>query len=410
MLFLSLFSLNLGIYVLIIAGIQITLGLLVVYKSKKLNVRLLTYVGLFFVFSGFSSLGYICDFFTILLTGVNINNIYGWLGIISFMWLPITFSFFSYIGVELLIPKKKWHFFYFVITISITYELFLFLNPEGSISFINPINPGEDLIFIYLGGILYIFYYIFEIIILLLNGFGLLIKSTKSRGILRKKYLFLSIGFLMMFLNFQLQSYLPLQLFLFSFVVIIISVIFMYIGLKPKKQFKSKKKKVPSPKEVELVSYMLRKSNSAEIKEEIESFRVEKPILVFASYATKDVDTFNIREITEALSSCKEIEKVLYWQEHMDDNIFGYMDENLGKCDVMILFCSKRALNSIPVKKEWTAADALGKPIIPIFVDPTHIPPLLSPRLGLEYDFYDMERNIRDLRNLILKKVGGIAE
>ncbi len=82
----------------------------------------------------------------------------------------------------------------------------------------------------------------------------------------------------------------------------------------------------------------------------------------------------------------------------------------MAKGDVMILFCSKRALNSIPVKKEWTAADALGKPIIPIFVDPAYIPPLLSSRLGLEYDFYDMERNIRDLRNLILKKVGGIAE
>ena len=155
---------------------------------------------------------------------------------------------------------------------------------------------------------------------------------------------------------------------------------------------------------------MLRKSHSAEIKEEIKSFRVEKPILVFASYATKDVDTFNIQKITEALSSCKEIGKVLYWQKHMDDNIFVYMDDNLGKCDVMILFCSENALNSIPVKKEWTAADALGKPIIPIFIDPAYIPPLLSSRLGLEYDFYDMERNIRDLRNLILKKVGGIAE
>ena len=410
MLFLSLSSLYSGIFLLINIVTQIIVGLFVVYKSKKLNVRLLTYVGLFIVFGTFGTLGFICDFFTILLTGVNNNNIYGWLGILSFMWIPMPYFFLSYIAVELLIPEKKWHFFYSVITIIITYELFLFLNPEGSLLFFYPINPGEDFIDMRLSGIPVILFYILGMFTLLLSGFGLLIKSTKLKGVIRKKYLFLSIGFLMVLIQPLFGSFLP-ELLQFSLGLFnLISVIFIYIGLKPKTQFKPKKKKVPSQKESELVSYILRKPNSAEIKEEIKSFRVEKPILVFASYATKDVDTFNIQEITEALSSSKEIEKVLYWQEHMDDNIFVYMDDNLGKCDVMILFCSENALNSIPVKKEWTAADALGKPIIPIFVDPAYIPPLLSSRLGLEYDFYDMERNIRDLRNLILKKVRGIAE
>ena len=48
--------------------------------------------------------------------------------------------------------------------------------------------------------------------------------------------------------------------------------------------------------------------------------------------------------------------------------------------------------------------------IIPVFYNPNHIPALLSSRLGVEFDFYDMERNVQELYNLILKKVGGLTE
>jgi hypothetical protein len=133
-------------------------------------------------------------------------------------------------------------------------------------------------------------------------------------------------------------------------------------------------------------------------------------LLVFISYATKDVDTFKVHDVAKKLTEFPEIENVLYWEEYMEDNIFEYMDENLSKCDVMILFCSEKALESVPVKKEWTAAEALGKPIIPVFYNPNHIPALLSSRLGIQFDFYDMEQNVRELRSLILKKVGGLTE
>ena len=53
---------------------------------------------------------------------------------------------------------------------------------------------------------------------------------------------------------------------------------------------------------------------------------------------------------------------------------------------------------------EWTAADALGKPIIPVFFDATHIPPILHSRLGFEFDFYDLKKNAINIYNLILKK------
>jgi len=35
---------------------------------------------------------------------------------------------------------------------------------------------------------------------------------------------------------------------------------------------------------------------------------------------------------------------------------------------------------------------------------------MLSSRLGVQFDFYDMERNVQDLHSLILKKLGGLTE
>ena len=128
-------------------------------------------------------------------------------------------------------------------------------------------------------------------------------------------------------------------------------------------------------------------------------------VLVFISYATKDAEKFQIRAIAEGLTLCPEIDDVLYWQEDLHDDIYKYMDENLGKCDVFVLFCSPSALESVPVAKEWRSADALNKPVIPVFTSPEYIPPLLASRLGIQIDVFNLEDNIKKLRTLIIKKV-----
>jgi DNA-binding Lrp family transcriptional regulator len=127
-------------------------------------------------------------------------------------------------------------------------------------------------------------------------------------------------------------------------------------------------------------------------------------MLVFVSYATKDAELYKIPEVVRMLEEYKDIGKVLYWQEDMHDSIIEYMNDNLGKCNGVLLFCSPNALESIPVKKEWMAAEALKKPIIPIFFKPEHIPPLLSDRLGLEFDNFDFQKNVREIHDLFLKK------
>jgi len=132
---------------------------------------------------------------------------------------------------------------------------------------------------------------------------------------------------------------------------------------------------------------------------------VDKKLLVFVSYATKDADIFKVKELAEVLSKYEKIADVLYWQEDMKDNIIKYMNDNLGKCDVMLLCCSPNALRSEPVEKEWTAADMMRKPIIPVFNNPDHIPPLLKTRLGVQFDPFNFEKNIDEIYSLILKKI-----
>lgn len=141
-----------------------------------------------------------------------------------------------------------------------------------------------------------------------------------------------------------------------------------------------------------------------ETKASIQETETKEGLLIFVSYATKDANLYRISELAHKLESYDEIGEVLYWQEDMHDNIIEYMNDNLGKCDVVLLFCSPNALSSVPVKKEWMAAESLNKPIIPIFVKPEHIPPLLNDRLGIEFDSFNFQKNIQGIYELVLKK------
>jgi len=50
------------------------------------------------------------------------------------------------------------------------------------------------------------------------------------------------------------------------------------------------------------------------------------------------------------------------------------------------------------------AALAMKKLIISVFIKPEHIPSLLKARLGVEYDTFDLQKNLDNLYKDILKK------
>ena len=252
------------------------------------------------------------------------------------------------------------------------------------LNFVYPSDPGDYFILSSISGIPSIIRLIFIIFLIIFNGFGLLIKSFQFKGSLKIKFIALSATYIYIPLTFLLST--PLDIWLnLNFIFQIFWFYLIYYGLTPEKIKKPKKKKKPSEKEVRLVSY-LSKSPETVKESKFISTDVKKEILVFLSYATKEANLFKIEEISSKLINYEEIVDVLYWQKHLHDNFIKFMNENLGRCDVFILFCSEKALNSIPVEKEWTAADALNKPIIPVYFDAKYIPPLLSSRLGMKFD------------------------
>jgi len=128
---------------------------------------------------------------------------------------------------------------------------------------------------------------------------------------------------------------------------------------------------------------------------------------IFLSYASKDAPYFKIPLIAENLKQYPEIDETFYWHDDAREDIIKYMDQTISKCEVFLLFCSPRALESEPVQMEWGVALKNKKVIIPIFFNEDHIPTLLSTLVGLHYDPYyceDLDQKIKELYFLILKR------
>jgi hypothetical protein len=221
---------SLGVFVF-----SLVFGLFFVIKSLKKKSRLLTYLGLVYVFAALVYTGDVLDFFTILITGTNINNSFGIIGLINWMWFPGAVLPAMYIGAILLTPNKKWYILSVYIIIGIVFELFLFLDLPGSVTFVNPAIPGDDLIndnlvFESIAGIAAL---IFLVSLLIFLGIGFLNKGIKSSGTLRTKFLLISAGAFIYIIGAVLDGlFSPGIILIFIRSAMVLSAWFFYFGLR----------------------------------------------------------------------------------------------------------------------------------------------------------------------------------
>ncbi|TFG26001.1 MAG: hypothetical protein EU532_10975 [Promethearchaeota archaeon] len=171
-------------------------GLFFIYRARKLDADLLLYLGFTYFFAGLIYFGDFLDFITILITGTNVDNSTGFIGIINWMWFPGVILFAMYLGAELMVPNQKKVVLAIYIVLGIIFELVLFLDPAGSITYTNPMVPGEDLINDNMVEDSFMFYLtlFFLLSIILFLGFGFLIRAIQTKGDIRKNFLYLSIG------------------------------------------------------------------------------------------------------------------------------------------------------------------------------------------------------------------------
>lgn len=297
-------------------------GLYFMYQGRKTNVKLLFYMGLGILFNGLWYWGNFWESLSILITGENFDNVsginvpYELQAIMSFIWVPLTIIFVVYVGGELLIPKRKWYIVGFIIFLTLVWELFLFLDPLGSISIYVPTLPGEDLVdedFI-INSLLYFIGFLFSLTSLLFLGIGYLIKSIKSTDILRKKYFYLAIGFILnpMFGMIEGSGIIGVGLFLVR-IGMSFTFLLYYLGLREEP---AKIKIVPTEKEVKIEDSIFRiaKKPAQITEEEVTYYREQKICLVckgkaggFNTYICTGCDALYCENCARALSSMENV-------------------------------------------------------------------------------------------------------
>jgi len=208
-------------------------GLFSLYKSIKLKAKLLTIAGIVMIFVGFLWLGPTIDFFLKLITDENIEprNVYV---LLSYTWVAPALFFSMYLGGELLIPKYKWLLVGIFIVLGGIFEYFLYFDTVNSFEYID-VQITDGLIDASFNRThpTFIMVAIFLISALVFLGIGMAVKAKQATGTLRKKFSYLSIGFIIFVICGALDSILPVGIFLGVVrVVMAFFALFMYLGLK----------------------------------------------------------------------------------------------------------------------------------------------------------------------------------
>ena len=170
-------------------------GLLSFYHGKKLNAKLLFVAGLMMIFIGLFWLGPFADFILILTTQQNLNPVYLY-GRLSYVGVAPAIVLAIYLGSELLLPKKKKVIVGIYAILGIIFEYFLWFETTSTFKF-GDFSPGEDIIdssFVTMHPTFFLIAF-FLVSVLIFEGIGFAIKAKQSTGELRKKFMFLSIGF-----------------------------------------------------------------------------------------------------------------------------------------------------------------------------------------------------------------------
>ncbi|MHA1488911.1 MAG: hypothetical protein ACTSRI_04570 [Promethearchaeota archaeon] len=208
-------------------------GLLSFYHGKKLKAKLLFVAGLIMIFIGLFWLGPFSDFIMILTTQKNLNPVYLY-GLLSYMWVAPAIVIAMYLGSELIMPKKKKVLVSIYAILGIIFEYFLWFDTIGTFKF-GEFTPGEDIIDSSFVTIHPTFFFIafFLVSVLIFEGIGFAIKAKQSTGELRKKFMFLSIGFIIFVACGALDSLVaPGPLLGVIRAIMMTFALWMYLGLK----------------------------------------------------------------------------------------------------------------------------------------------------------------------------------
>jgi hypothetical protein len=198
-----------------------------------LKAKLLAIAGLVMIFVGFLWLGPTIDFFLKLITNTNISPAVIYV-LLSYTSVAPALFFAMYLGGELLIPKYKWLLVGIFVVLGGIFEYFLWTQPNESFGFIGVrfLNGIIDADFNRLHPT-FILVAVFLVTSLIFLGIGMAVKAKQATGTLRRKFTYLSIGFIIFVVCGALDSILTL-VYAIGIVRVVMATfaIWMYLGLK----------------------------------------------------------------------------------------------------------------------------------------------------------------------------------
>lgn len=208
-------------------------GLLSLYKSIKLKAKLLSIAGIFIFFVGFLWLGPTVDFLFKLIADKNIEPRQVYV-LLSYTSVAPALFFAMFLGGELLIPKYKWLLVGIFIVLGVIFEMFLWFSPNQSFDYIE-VQVVDGLIDASFNRThpTFLMIALFLISTLFFLGVGFTIKAKQATGLLRKKFIYLTIGFYIFPICGALDSILTIPIAI-GFVrgAMMTFALWMYLGLK----------------------------------------------------------------------------------------------------------------------------------------------------------------------------------
>jgi len=227
-----------GLSALFVVIFGIIVGLFAIIKSIKTKQKLLRNFGIMAILMGLLLLGPATDFlyviYTTISTGTGGNIDFILYVRLSYMWVAPGIVFMMWIGGELLAPKAKWYIVGVYTVIGIIFMCFLFFDTLNSFKpYENPM--GEDVIdsSFNTGALPIIIIVILILSVLLFDGIGSLRKAKQLTGDLRKKFIYLTIGFFLFTIAAVMDALLAPGIVLFvARFGFMADNIFLYIGIK----------------------------------------------------------------------------------------------------------------------------------------------------------------------------------
>ena len=200
-------------------------------------------------------------------------------------------------SLKLLTPEKKYYLLSLGLIVDILLVLYTVFDYSGNYIWLYPENPGEDVIdtfFIIPGSPIFIFMIFTLLFYFIFNVFGLFLKGYRSKGVLKRKYFYLSIGNLLFVVFFLLETSILIAIVRpFLRIGEISGILIIFLALR---EVPEKSEEKPAKKEVKVEEGLFRLlKRPAQITEEDITFHKEQKICLVCKGKVEGYNIFICR-------------------------------------------------------------------------------------------------------------------